>query len=163
MRCYGYIPLSARHGGSHPDAQVGKVDLAPRGYRRQLHILTELETRRHFLPIRNVMPSPRLHPAIARKPGVPSLWSRNIRPLLMMCIGTSDELRRPGRAGRENGRVLRTCSQTYSPDYFPTPCPSRLISPCSCFLAAPRFRTLVVDLFSHSPCLANLRRPEGLG
>lgn len=46
------------------DAQVGKVDLAPRGYRRQLHILTASDRGRHFLPIRNVMPCPRLHPPL---------------------------------------------------------------------------------------------------
>lgn len=132
-----------------------------------------------LVPIRNVMPCPPpAHAACTRhcrvRPeSVVTQYTPLSTALLMMRIGTSDKqasrhAAQPAPPGRENGRVLRTCSQT-RPTILPTPArplpctsaPSRLFSPCSCFLAAPRFRTLVVDL-SPSPCLCQpptTRRP----
>lgn len=120
MRCYGYIPLSARHGGSHPDAQVGKVDLAPRGHRRQPAILTALQEEPALAPDsqRSAMPAAcsRHRPAALCPESVVTQYA----PLLVCALVRLTSCAGHRRAGRENGRVLRTCSQTL-PTIFPTP------------------------------------------
>lgn len=157
MRCYGYTPLSPRHGASQSLlARSGRWTA-----RLEVIVVSPVYERgRHFVPIRNVMPCPRCirH---CRMPCVPSLWSRNISPLLMMCIATSDELR-----GLDEKRASPASLQGQLIFFLVLPPPSALLAACvehlcSCFLAAPRFCTLVVDLSLSFPVY--LRRPEGLG
>lgn len=102
-----------------------------------------------------------------RKPGVPSLWSRNIPPLLMMCIGTSDEL----GARARNGRVLRACSATRanSPSAACAAPREHLCSccfPCRATLPYISRRSLSLSLplsVSSLPCQPTRTRPHGLG
>lgn len=128
-----YIPLSARHGGSHPDAQVGKVDLAPRGHRRQLAILTALREKPALAPDsqRDAMPAAcsRHRPAALCPESVVTQYA----PLLICALVRLTSCAGHRRPGRENGRVLRTCSQTL-PTIFPTPARPDLLAHAAALL-----------------------------